>query len=106
MWIRLLPRLAAGREHRADRLPERARRREDRRRLVPAVRHAVRAAVVVAPPVLAPVGGLDQLLVRLRVAVAHQVARSLPAEDGVARDAPRRALEVDLALQEVEEERR
>jgi hypothetical protein len=38
---------------------------EHGRRLVPAVRHAVRAPRVRAPAVRVPVGGLDQLLVRL-----------------------------------------
>src|SRR5207247_512561 len=61
---------------------------------------------VAAAPVLLPVGRLDQLAVRLRVTVRHQVARPLPAEERVARNPPRRALEVDLALEEVEEQRR
>jgi len=74
-------------------------------RLIPAVRHAVVAARVVAAAVLRPVGGLDELLVGLRVAVGHQVAGALPAEQRVARDPPGSALVVDLALQEVEEER-
>src|SRR5437773_8683594 len=90
----------------AKRLAQRAHRMQHRGRLVAAMRHAVRAAVVLAAAVLLPVGRLDEFLVRLGVAVAHQVARALPAEDRVARDAPRRALEVDLALEEVEEERR
>src|SRR5262245_6444735 len=90
----------------AQRLAQRGSGGDDGGRLVPAVRHAVRAARVLAPAVLRPVGGLDELLVRLRVAVGHQVARPLPAEHRVARDAPRRAVEVGLALEEVEEQGR
>src|SRR5204862_1390280 len=76
------------------------------RGLVAAMRHAVVAARVTAAAVLRPVGRLDQLAVRLRVAVRHQVAGPLPPEERVARDPPRRALEVDPALEKVEEERR
>ena len=47
-----------------------------------------------------------QLLVGLRVAVRHQVAGPLPAEQRVRRDGPRGAGEVDLALEEVQEQRR
>src|SRR5215211_1851747 len=89
----------------ANGLLERLRRGEDGRGLVAAVGHAVVAARVAAPTVLLPLRGLDQLLVRLRIAVGHQVARALPAEDRIAGDAPRRALEIHLALEEVEEER-
>src|SRR6478672_5231249 len=93
-------------DHGAQRLAERLRRREHGGRLVAAVCHAVVAARVASAPVLRPVGRLDQLAVGLRVAVRHQVARALPAEERVARDPPRRALEVDLAFEKVEEERR
>src|SRR6185312_17463290 len=90
-----------------DGLLQRAHRREDRRRLVAAVRHAVRALRVAAlASVFRPVGGLHQLLVRPAVAVGLQVTGALPSEDGVRRDAPRGALQVDLSLQEVEEDRR
>ena len=68
--------------------------------------HAVCTPRVAAAPVAVPVGGLDQLLVGRDVAVRHQVAGTLPAEDRVAGDPPCGALEVDLPLQEVEEERR
>src|SRR5438045_1216490 len=95
--------LASG--DRSQRLLERPARGHHGCGLVPAVGHAVRAAIVVPAAVLRPVGGLDQLLVGLRVAVAHQVAGALPAEQRVARNAPRGALVVDLALEEVEEER-
>src|SRR5207253_371721 len=39
-------------------------------------------------------------------AVPAALTSSLPAEERIARDTPRRALEIDLALEEVEEERR
>src|SRR5579875_600611 len=51
-------------ERRPQRLLERRRRLEDRRRLVAAVGHAVVAARVLAAAVCVPVGRLDQLLVR------------------------------------------
>src|SRR5437879_13384214 len=60
-----------------------------------------------ATAVSLPLGLLDELTVALRVgSVRHQVAGTLPAEDRVGGDAPGRALEVHLALQEVEVERR
>src|ERR1035437_2345415 len=68
--------------------------------------HAIRAAFVLATPVRIPVSGLDQLLVGTGVPIGHEVAGSLPTEHGVARDAPGRALEVGLALEEVKEEGR
>src|SRR5215469_272175 len=89
----------------ADRLPQRRGGGEHRRGLVAAVRHAIRAARIPAPAVGVPVGGLDQFLVGLGVAVGHQVARPLPAEQRVGRNAPRRATEVGLALKEVQEQR-
>ena len=64
----------------AQALLERAHRGEHGRRLVAAVGHAVVAALVLAAAVLVPVGGLDELLVGLDVAVVHQVARLLPAQ--------------------------
>src|SRR6188474_3932697 len=67
--------------------------------------HAVVAAGITAAAVLLPVRRLDELVVGLRVAIRHQVAGALPAEDRVARDSPGGALEVHLALEEVEEER-
>src|SRR5439155_816723 len=67
---------------------------------------AQRAAQVMPAPVPGPVGGLDQFLVGAGVAVAHQVARPLPAENRVARDPPRGAAEVGFALQEIQEQRR
>src|SRR5580658_7777586 len=88
---------AAGRP---DRLAQRAHRGQHGRGLVAAVRHAVGAAGVLAPPVGVPVGGLDEFLVRLHVPVVHQVAGLLPAEQRVGGDAPRGAPEVGLALEE------
>src|SRR5439155_1900671 len=73
---------------------------------VAAVRHAVVARLVLAASVLRPVRLVQQLFVGLGVAFfAHQVAGALPAEHRVARDAPRRALEIDLALQKVQIQR-
>src|SRR5436190_2742284 len=92
-------------ERRAQGLLERLRRLEDGGGLIAAVGHAVVATRIATPAVLLPLRGLHELLVGLRVAVGHQVARSLPAEDRVARDPPRGALEVHLALEEVQEER-
>src|SRR5262245_54379534 len=61
-------------DERAHALPQRFACREHRRGLVAAVRHTVVAARIVPAAVLRPVRGLDQLLVRFRVPVAHQVA--------------------------------
>src|SRR4029077_6362198 len=83
-------------------------RMRDRRvgggRLVAAMRHAVRALLVAAGAVQIPVGGLDQLLEGLRVAFAEQITGLLPAEDVARRHAPRRAVVLLVAGQEVEEE--
>src|SRR5256885_3081259 len=68
--------------------------------------HAIVTPFVAPAPVAAPVGGVDELPVRRGVSVGHEIARALPSEHRVARDAPRRALEVDLAFEEVEEQRR
>ena len=64
---------------------------------------ALRVAALVA--VAAPVGVLDVFLEGFYVAVLQQIAGLLPAEDVIGRAAPRRALEVEVALQELEEER-
>src|SRR5579875_1838078 len=85
-------------------LAQAVRRGQHRAGLVTAVRHAVAAAGVASPAVLGPVGRLHQFLVGLGVTVGQQVARALPAEDGVGRDAPGGALELHLALQEVQEQ--
>src|SRR5690606_35560490 len=94
-----------GLAHGAQRLLQRSHGGEDGGGLVAAVRHAVGAARVLAAAVAVPVGLLDQLPVGRHVPVAHQVAGTLPAEEGVVRDGPRGAREVDLALEEVQEER-
>src|SRR5919204_2586050 len=91
-------------QRRPQRLLERPGGREYCSRLVAAVGHAVLAAGIASAPVLLPVGGLDQLPVGLRIPVGHQVARPLPPEHRVARDPPSSALEVHLALQEVQEQ--
>src|SRR6266704_4970776 len=89
-----------------DRLAQRAHGGEHGGRLVAAVRHAVGAARVLAASVGVPVGGLDELLIRLHVPVVQQVAGLLPAEQRVGGNAPRGAAEVGLALEEVKEQRR
>src|SRR5499427_2812401 len=69
--------------------------------------HAIATARVAAlVAVFFPLGGLDQLLERLRVAVVEKVAGLLPAEDVVIRVAPRRAFVIYLAHQEFQEEDR
>src|SRR5690242_13926979 len=71
--------------------------------LVAAVHHAVLALLVAAPaPVLLPARGLHQLLERGGVALLQQIAGPLPAEEVVGRIAPRRALEVVLAHEELQ----
>src|SRR5437867_12289328 len=76
------------------------------RRLVAAVHHAVAALLVAAPPpVVLPAGGLEQLREARGVAFLEEIAGALPAEDVVGRVAPRRALEVLLAHEELEEQR-
>src|SRR5512145_997691 len=78
-----------------------------RRRLVPAVHHAVPALLVPAPPPVAlPARGLEQLLEARRVALLEEVAGPLPAEDVEGWVTPGRALEVLLAHEELEEQRR
>src|SRR4030081_1651807 len=89
----------------ADALPERAHGGQDGARLVAAVRHAVVTAWILASAEILPVGGLEQFGVSLGVTVGQQVARTLPAEQRVRRNAPRRAREVPLALEEVKEQR-
>src|SRR5580704_2116294 len=89
---------------RPKRLTQRGGRGHDRGGLVPAVRHAVPAAFVAATAILLPLGCLEQLVVRGRISVRHQVAGTLPAEHRVAGDSPCGATEVHLALEKVEEE--
>ena len=62
------------------------------------MRHAACAALVFAAAVFVPVGGFDEFLIGSAVIVAHQIAGALPAEDGVARNTPGRALKVDLSF--------
>src|SRR5271155_2972762 len=69
--------------------------------------HAVLALGIVAlVAVVVPVGQFEIFLERADIAVLEEVARFLPAEDVVGRAAPRRALEIEVALEELEEERR
>src|SRR5580693_7857691 len=86
----------------AEALLEGAHGGEDRGGLVAAVGHAVVAARVLATAELVPVRGLQEFPPGLRVAVVEQVAGLLPAFEAVQRDPPRRALEVGLALEEVQ----
>ena len=75
-------------------------------RLVAAVHHAVLALRVAAlDAVVRPLGLGDEFLERVVVALLQEVARLLPAEDVVGRAAPRGALEIALAHEELEEER-
>src|SRR5438874_67505 len=77
------------------------------RGLVAAVDHAVTALVVAAPAaVVLPLRRLDELAKGGRVALLQEIAGALPAEHVVRRVAPRRALEVLLAHEELEEQRR
>src|SRR6516162_6603222 len=95
---------------RRDRVAEASPRAEgvvDRGRLVSAVHHAVAALLVAtAPTVVLPAGRLEQILERGGVALLKQIAGTLPAEDVVGRVAPRRALELLLAHEELQEQRR
>src|SRR5262249_15775901 len=70
------------------------------------MRHAVRAFLVAAGAVGVPVGGFHQLREGLGVAFAEQIAGLLPAEDVAGRHAPRRAVILLIAGQEVEEKAR
>src|SRR5580704_17553207 len=74
------------------------------RRLVAAMGHAVGTLLVLAGAVGVPIGGLHQLLERLGVTFAEQIARLLPAEDVAIGHAPGRALERLVAGQEIEEQ--
>ena len=69
--------------------------------------HAILALGIAAlPAVVLPLRGVQELLKRGRVALLEQIARPLPAKDGVQGIAPGRALEVLLAHQELQEQRR
>ena len=68
------------------------------------MRHAVGAFLVLAGAVRIPVGGFHQFLEGLGVTLAEQVAGLLPAEDVARRHAPRRALIILIAGEEVQEQ--
>lgn len=69
--------------------------------------HAIGALRIAAfVSVVFPLRFIEQLLVGFRVAFLQQVTRALPAEDVVARHAPRGAIIVNIALEEFEEVRR
>src|SRR5262249_34565017 len=77
------------------------------RRLVAAVHHAVAALLVAtAPPIVFPARGLEHLLKGRGVSFLQEVAGPLPAEHVVRGIAPRSALEVLLAHEELQEQRR
>src|SRR5499426_1425954 len=77
------------------------------RRLVAAMHHAVAALLVAAaPPIVFPARGLEQLLEGRGVSFLQEVAGPLPAKYVVRRVAPRSALEVLLAHEELQEQRR
>src|SRR5262249_35306948 len=77
------------------------------RRVVAAGHHAGRALLVAdAPPIVFPPRGLEQLLEGRGVSFLQEVAGPLPAEYVVRRVAPRSALEVLLAHEELQEQRR
>src|SRR5213594_5227409 len=72
---------------------------------VPTMDHAVLALLVSAlAPVVLPARGLHQLAEAVGIALLEQVARTLPAEDVVGGIAPRRALEVPLAHEELQKQ--
>src|SRR3970282_1601029 len=86
---------------------ERAERVVDRGRLIPAVDHAVAALLVAALfAVVFPLRAVHQLLEARGIAFLEQVAGALPAEHIKGGVAPGRALEVLLAHEEAQEERR
>src|SRR5215813_12364087 len=96
-----------GGRHRVAESPPRAERVVHRGGLVATVHHAVAALLVAAAlAVVLPARRLEQLLERRRVALLEQIAGPLPAEHVVGRVTPRRALELLLAHQELQEERR
>src|SRR5581483_12101542 len=79
----------------------------DGRRLEPAVDHAVAALLVAAAlAVPRPLGRLHEVLEGVRVPVLEEVAGPLPAEQVVRGIAPRRALVLPLAHEELQEQRR
>ncbi len=87
--------------HRLQRVVQRSHRR---RRLVAAMSHTVRALLVLAGAVGFPVRGVHQLLEGLGIAFAEQIAGLLPAKNVARGHAPRRALVLLVAGEEVEEQ--
>ena len=77
---------------------------ERRRRLIPAMRHAILAAriadLAADHPVLVPVHLVEHLLVSLIMTVGHQITGSLPSFDVAGRDGPGRAMQVAFAGKE------
>src|ERR1700710_1018161 len=71
-----------------------------------AMHHAVGAFLVLARAVLVPLGGFHQFLEGLHIPFTEQITRTLPAEHGTRRVAPRRAFVGLIAGQEVEEHAR
>lgn len=77
----------------------------DRRRLIAAVHHTVRALVVSTGPVTIPIRRLQQLLKRGDIPFLEKIAGLLPAEDIISRIAPRRTLVLTFAHQKIQEQR-
>ena len=104
-----LPRLGIGigSERPAHQAPESLQRTESvhhRGGLVAAADHASGARSIAAgDPVLLPLGGFQEFLEALSVAVLQEIAGPLPAENIIGRRTPRRALVVAIAHQEFEE---
>src|ERR1700722_871616 len=74
------------------------------RGLVSTMCHAVLTARVFAATVLIPIGRLDQLFVGGGIAIRHQVTRTLPAKQRIARYPPGSAVEFGFAFEKVEEQ--
>jgi hypothetical protein len=78
----------------------------DRGGLEAAMNHAILALRIVAlVAVIVPVGQLEIFLEGFHVAVLQEVTRLLPSEDVVGGTAPGRALEIEVSLEELEEQR-
>ena len=96
-------RCADGRE----KSPQRAEGLVDRRRFVTAVNHAIGALRVSARvAVIFPVRSFEQFLKRVAVSVLQQVTRFLPTENIVRGIPPRRALQVPVAAEKLQKQRR
>src|ERR1035437_4229187 len=68
------------------------------------MRHAIGALFILAGSVTVPVRRLHQLLERTDVSLAQEIAGLLPAEDVARGHAPRRAVELAIASEKVQED--